>query len=206
MINKSLPINFKQLCLKLDSIFNFKNILIVNTYSTGLFLDSLFLKQNRITRIKYKSDDFDNFLNIIANLDKKFDLICLDPWHEYKESIYCLKVLLTLLTKNGILISHDCNPPNFVCAKHKYQKGEWCGVTYAAFVEIIYNNPNFYYAVINNDYGLGIISKNKIAYFQKNNTDNEKQQIFLNLFHENKYEEAYNYFKDNIFDIVNLIT
>jgi hypothetical protein len=203
-MNKSFPKNFQQLSLKLDNIFNFNNILIVNTYSTGLFLDNFFLKQDRITRIKYKPDEFDDFLNIIEKLDKTFDLICLDPWHEYKESINSLTVLLKLLNKNGILISHDCNPPNFVCTNHKYQKGEWCGVTYAAFVEIIYNNPNLYYAVIDNDYGLGIISKNKIAYFQKN-TNNEKQANFLNLFHENKYEDAYNYFKDNIFEIVNLI-
>lgn len=204
-MNKLIPKNFKQLCIYFDKIFHFKNILIVNTNSTGLFIDNLFLKQDRITRIKYTPEKYDDFINKITNIGKKFDLICLDPYHEYKESIGSFTLLLPLLNENGILISHDCNPPNFSCANHKYKLGEWCGVTYATFVEIAYNNPNFYYAVINNDYGLGIISKNKINFVEKIK-NNEKQLIFLNLFRETKYEEAYNYFKKNIIDLVNLIT
>jgi hypothetical protein len=208
-LNNSLPKKFKELCDYFDNLYHFKNILIVNTNFTGKFLDNFFPDDERITRIKYTPDSYDFFINLInnnsGNTENKFDLICLDPYHEYKESIGSFNILLPLLSENGILISHDCNPPNFESAYYKCKKGIWCGITYATFVEIAYNNPNLYYAVIDNDYGLGIISKNKIDYVKKI-TDNEKQLHFLNLFYANKYKEAYDYFKGNTVDIINLIT
>lgn len=199
----SLPNNFKELCYILDKKINFNNILIVNTPNTGQFLDNIFLEK-KTTRIKYTQDNFDKFIEIITNLNDKFDLICVDPYHEYKESIISFRLLTVLLNDNGILISHDCNPPNLMSTSHKNIKGEWCGVTYAAFIEIAYDNPEWYYAVIYKDYGLGIISKKEIV-FVKKITNNEGQKIFLNLFKQNKYEEAYNYFRIHSKTIINLI-
>jgi hypothetical protein len=37
--------------------------------------------------------------------------------------------------------------------------GGWCGVTYYCFVEFALNNPDYFYGIINRDFGLGIISK-----------------------------------------------
>jgi hypothetical protein len=78
----------------------------------------------------------------------------------------------------------------------------WC--TYVAFIEIAYNNPEWYYTIINRDYGLGIISKKKIQ-FVKKIINNEKQKIFLDIFKEKKYQEAYDYLNKNSKDIINLI-
>ena len=108
------------------------------------------------------------------------------------------------MDNNGILICHDCYPQNFDFTSPKYIRGVWCGVTYAAFIENSYNNPDFYYAVINNDYGLGIMSKIETQ-FVKKIYNNEKQKIFLDLFTNNKYEDAYNYLQNNSNDIINLI-
>ena len=199
----TLPENFKELSYILDKKFNFTNILIVNTTITGHFLNEMFLEE-RTTRLVYNHNNYNEFVEIITNINKKFDLICVDPYHEYKESISSFRLLTLLLNDDGILISHDCNPPTFESSSHIYIQGEWCGVTYAAFIEIAYNNPNWYYAIINKDYGLGIISKKEIQYVKKI-IDIDNQKIFLDIFNENNYEKAYNFFNKHSKNIINLI-
>lgn len=199
-----LPKNFKELVHLLDELYNFEKILIVNTPSTGLFLDKMLLEKNT-KRIKYTSNDFDKFTTMINDMNEKFDLILVDPYHEYKESIVTFELLTEILDDNGILISHDCNPPNFDCTYPIYKKGEWCGLTYAAFIENAYKNSNLYYGVIDNDYGLGIISKNEIQ-FVKKIIDKEKQLIFLNLLEEKDYINAFTFFREYSNEIINLIS
>ena len=202
-MNLYLPKNFNDLYKLLNNTYLFKNILIINTGTTGKFLDRMCLNKKTI-RIKYSSTNFDEFIKKINKIIVKFDLILVDPYHEYKHSIDTFRMLMPLLDENGILISHDCFPPFFNITSPIYKKGEWCGVTYAAFIENSYNNPDFFYAVIKNDYGLGIISKIEIN-FVKKIINKEKQKIFLDMFKNNDYENAYNYFKNNSNDIINLI-
>lgn len=203
-----LPNDFNKLATLLYDTFNLKNILIVNTPNTGVFLDKIFTDKNP-KRIKYTANKFDEFITNITNIIEKFDLILVDPYHEYKESIITFKVLTKLLDENGILISHDCFPPNFESTYPYYIKNIkgnwWCGVTYAAFIENAYNNQDLYYGIINKDFGLGIISKKEIQYVKKI-IDNEKQQIFLELFKNKKYKKAYDYFKQYSNNIINLIS
>ena len=81
-----LPNNFEQLTNLLYNAFRFKNILIMNTTITGLFLDNIFLDKKPI-RIKYNPYQFDKFIKVIGNINQKFDLILVDPYHEYRQSI-----------------------------------------------------------------------------------------------------------------------
>lgn len=204
-MNQTNPTNFKDLT---DLFLNgrlFQNILIVNTPITGLFLDEM-LQDKYTTRIKYSPNDFNNFIETINNINCKFDLILVDPYHEYEHSIVTFRLLTSLLDENGILISHDCYPPTFDITQPTpvYVNGCWCGVTYAAFVENAYENPNLYYSVINNDFGLGIISKTETI-FVKKICNVEKQKIFLDMCKNNDYEKAYNYFIDNSNEMINLI-
>jgi hypothetical protein len=203
-MNLNLPKNFNDLYNLLNNLYLFKNVLIINTHRTGSFLNDMCLDK-KTTRIKYRSNNFDNFITKINSISQKFDLILVDPYHEYKHSIETFKMLMSLLNDNGILISHDCYPTLFSLTSPTYKIGNWCGVTYAAFIENSYDNPDFYYAVINNDYGLGIISKTEIP-FVKKIIDKEKQKIFLDMFKNSDYENAYNYLKKYSNDIINLIS
>jgi hypothetical protein len=201
-----LPKKFNDLYLLLNEKCAFKNILIVNTKTTGSFLDKMCLDKTPI-RIKYNSNNLDELvkkLNGLSDKPERFDLILLDPYHEYNHSMVALRMLTALLDETGILISHDCYPPNFNLTSPVCTKGAWCGVTYAAFIENAYDNPNFYYAVINNDYGLGILSKLEIV-FVKKIMENEKQTQFLEMFKQNDYENAYNYLKQYSNEIINLV-
>ena len=197
--------------IKLVNLFNesrkFKNALMVNSTITGQFFSGINNIENttRITYLHGAPDNYETYVDTLKNIDTKFDLICVDPYHEYKESIETLNLILPLLAENGIIICHDCYPRIYKITSPIYIPNAWSGVTYAAFVEIANSNPEWYYAVIDRDYGLGIISKQPCKYV-KQITDRTKQNIFLSIFKKNKYEEAYKYFKAHKKQIINMIT
>ncbi len=138
----------------------------------------------------------------IKSLNKKFDLICIDPFHEYDESKRDFTLLLSLLNDDGKIISHDCYPPKKLSVP-KYITGEWSGVTYLTFVEIAYKNPDYYYGILNIDTGIGIISKKEFLTL-KNNLNKEKQEELL-LLHQNNDIRTYDFFTENCKDLINMI-
>ena len=142
--------------------------------------------------------------NTLEKNNKKFDLICLDPFHEYYESSSDLSLLTSFLTDDGILICHDCGgDSNKDLYTPHFKKGGWCGITYYCFVEFASNNPDYYYGIINRDFGLGIISKKNMKFIKKIN--NKKQKIFIDIFKKNP-DEAFDYFTIYGNEIINLIS
>ena len=193
----------------------YKNILFVRTFTTGDWLDNLLTEKQDINRILYYTDNVNkpkklnklkriihsnDLANELLSLNKKFDLICIDTYHEYEVSLRDFKIISSLLNETGILISHDCYPWNKKVANPSYIRGPWCGETYIAFVEFAYNNPNMFYTILNIDTGIGIISKKQIQ-FLSNSLDKNKQEYLLNL-HKNS-NDPYTYFIENSKDIIN---
>jgi bifunctional N-acetylglucosamine-1-phosphate-uridyltransferase/glucosamine-1-phosphate-acetyltransferase GlmU-like protein len=193
----------------------YKNILFVRTSTTGEWLDNILVDNQNITRILYHTDkvnipnkshtltkkihsnDLENQLTL---LNKTFDLICIDTWHEYDISSRDFRVISSLLNDVGILISHDCYPWNKVVASPSYIPGHWCGETYISFVNFAYNNPNMFYTVLNIDTGIGIISKKQLNGLS-NTMDRNKQEKLLSL--QNTSNDPYTYFIKNSKDIIN---
>lgn len=200
-------------------VFNCESILFVRTPTTGDWLNDTCINNNNVVRIVYDTNfitginsskitnkiEYENLEEELTKLNKKFDLICVDPFHEYEISKSNFNLLYLYLSNSGTIISHDCFPDTKNLAQPKYIKGAWCGETYVALVEFAYNNPTLYYGVLNVDTGIGIISKNNIL-FLKNNLDIEKQKLFL-LKHEsdNSYGDIYKYFCENSADLINAI-
>jgi hypothetical protein len=204
----------------LHKIKKFKSILFVRTPSTGSWMDRMIRTYtnlnpysvlytrnggaaNRNDRRLYTILDHSELDLHIKNLNKRFDLICLDPFHEYIESISDFTLLTSVLSDDGILISHDCFPPKKEHSSPVFKSGWWCGVTYVAFVEIAYNNPSWFYTILDNDNGVGIISKNEMAHL-KNEFDREKQQCLIQMNKEGN-DATYEYFCENSNELINLI-
>jgi hypothetical protein len=209
-----LPERFNILAEQLHSEFNFKNILLFNSVRTGDFIDRLFLGCEQVTRVKYRVKDWQDggifrshvsyvIREQVQKLNKKFDFICMDPYHEYKESSEDFKLLLDNLSDSGILICHDCKPPSKRAAHSTDIPEEWCGVTYAAFIEAAYNNPDFFYALIDKHYGLGIISKIPMSLVTKD-LNRGLQECFLKLFKVST-DHAYDFFKLHAKEMINLV-
>jgi hypothetical protein len=204
--------------LDLYNTKNYKNILFVRTPTTGIFLDKIVIKDNNITRILYDTKIIPNFdcddstiiidrsdlLNSLIFLNKKYDLICLDPFHLYEDSIRDMELLSSFLTDNGVLLCHDCFPTNINLASPIFIE-DWCGQTYIAFVELAYKNPNWYYGVLNIDTGIGILSKTYMNGLV-NTLNSTKQQLLLDILINNLSNDLlYNYYCENSTDLINLI-
>src|SRR5262249_34370891 len=89
--------------------------------------------------IDFRSVDFE-IKNAIERLKADNDQveICLvDSWHTYDCSIRDLITAYDLLADGGVLVVHDCLPPNASVASPVPQPGEWCGVSYKAFLDFV---------------------------------------------------------------------
>jgi hypothetical protein len=195
----------------------YKNILFIRTCTTGGWMDKLLLEKSDIHRVLYYTDAIKEPIrphpstkiihsrdveNQLLLLNKTFDLICMDTWHEYDVSSRDFKILSPFLNESGLLISHDCYPWNIQVANPQFIHGSWCGETYIAFVEFAYQNPHLYYTILNVDTGIGIASK-KSFYFLSNTLNREKQEQLL-LHKDSK--DPYPYFIEHSKDIINAIS
>jgi len=203
-----------KLIIDLDKEKKFKNILFVRTPTTGSWLDNILPDDKRVKRVLYDTKKLENYFYhkstiiinckelglFLQNNNTKYDLICIDPFHEYKYSLRDFKELNLYLKKEGILLSHDCCPPSKLMSSPTFIEGGWCGETYKAFVKNALKNPKLYYCILNIDTGIGIISKEKI-YFLSNNLNKNKQKEMFAL----EKEDVYDFFVKNSKEIINLI-
>ena len=91
----------------------------------------------------------------------RYDVILVDPWHEYHPSYRAIEAALELVAERGTIIVHDCLPPTKRCANPTYLPGEWCGVTYKAFIDFVLSRGDITYQTVDVDYGCGIIRKRR---------------------------------------------
>ena len=200
---------------------NSNNIIFIRTPTTGAWLDGILPNDNSVIRLCYyiqniqpkkcnchKSTtifDLNNLEQKLDELNNKYDLIVIDPYHEYNISYNNFNLLLSFLNDDGCIVSHDCFPPNLNMSTPVFKNGDWCGQTYLAFIKFAYNNSKLFYGILNIDTGIGIISKRKNDGL-KNDLNKYKQEYLLTIDFLNDYDKAYNYFKNNSFDLINLIS
>ncbi len=91
-----------------------------------------------------------------------YDLVFVDPYHSYECSSSDLTAAFTLLRPGGIMVIHDCNPPNMLIAMPTFHEGEWCGVTYWAFIDFVLRRWDAGFLTVDTDSGCGVIYKQPI--------------------------------------------
>jgi hypothetical protein len=111
--------------------------------------------------IDYRSSDLDigECLKKISQEDRSFDIALVDSWHEYEPSWRDLVERFRLIRQGGTLVVHDCLPPRAEVAVPKYIPGEWCGVSYQAYVDFISQRNDLAVYTVDTDYGCGVIRK-----------------------------------------------
>lgn len=95
----------------------------------------------------------------VVRSGERFDLVFIDPLHTYASSLRDLVFGLQLVKDDGVVLVHDCNPPNPTCAEPEFRPGEWCGLTFAAYLDLVLFNRGLHYLTVDTDYGCGVISK-----------------------------------------------
>jgi hypothetical protein len=89
--------------------------------------------------------------------NENFDIIFVDGLHLYEQAKKDVLNSLQHLNQGGIIIMHDCNPPEEKCQVRKFINGTaWNGDVWKALVEFKESNPNNVF-VLDEDWGLGIV-------------------------------------------------
>ncbi len=124
-------------------------------------------------RLKYfemTSDQF--FAGNRAVLDRyPIGVALIDGLHTYRQALVDVLNILPYLVDSGLIVMHDCYPPNAAAATPaespaEAQKAaaeswtnEWCGDTWKAVMYLREFVPEVKAIVLNCDYGLGIVRK-----------------------------------------------
>ncbi len=114
-------------------------------------------------KIDFRSPDesIDGALEEFQTSGAVVDICLVDGWHTYSTASRDLGAMYNILQDGGILVVHDCLPPDRETAKPTSRRGVWCGVSYKAFLDFVLTEPTADYVTINSDYGCGLIVKNR---------------------------------------------
>lgn len=98
-----------------------------------------------------------------------FDLIFVDPWHTYNATARDIREMFKLLNPGGTPMVHDCLPPLAAIKEPlrlgpDYYPGDWWGVTYRAFVDMVHARADMDFCTVNIDDGCGIIRKKPASF------------------------------------------
>jgi len=206
-----------QVILDLYNSNKCESVLFVRTPTTGNWLDKVLINIPSVTRIIYDTHKIPRFSfhkssiiiehrileDVLRSKNKRFDLICIDPFHEYSYSQSDLSLLSSYLTERGVMVCHDCFPSSKSMAAPMYKPLGWNGETYIAFIEFAYHNSDLFYGLLKIDTGIGIISKLQINGLH-NHFNKDKQQLLLSH-REDDGGDPYTYFCENSRDMMNII-
>jgi hypothetical protein len=105
------------------------------------------------------------------------------------------------------LVVHDCLPPNYAVASPRYLgTGEWCGVTYKAYLDFVTGRDDLEFVTVNTDYGCGIIRKrgtnNHQAVMPKERLELIRRWRSIG----DDFALAFRFFEENNRDLLNLVS
>jgi hypothetical protein len=89
----------------------------------------------------------------------RYDLIFVDPFHTLQSSSADIAAAWKMLSPDGILVVHDCNPADEAMTAATFQPGNWCGLTYRAYIDFVFSQPARRYCTVDTDYGCGVVHK-----------------------------------------------
>ena len=101
--------------------------------------------------------DISDCVRVIRERGYRYDIILVDPLHEYGASMRDLTEALSLLTDRGTLVVHNCLPSTPELAVPNFIAGGWCRATYRAYLNFVFARANLEYRTVDIDHGCGVI-------------------------------------------------
>ncbi len=122
--------------------------------------------EENLADFKCTSDEFFEGMNQgqWQNLPAKFDVIFIDGLHTAEQVDRDIANALEVLSEDGFVVLHDCNPPTQWHAREEFgfqrspAGAHWNGTTWKAFVKWRKNKTLFSFCV-DTDWGVGVLSK-----------------------------------------------
>ena len=113
----------------------------------------------------------------------EYDVIFIDGLHYAYQVDLDIHNGLKNLSKNGVILLHDCNPPTLEHVTEGAPNGEWNGDVYKSFIN--YRREGRYLAyTINEDWGIGVIDTS--AKRRENNILNNDAFYHWEVFSRNR--------------------
>ena len=135
-----------------------------------------------LAEIDYKltSDEFFNSIEA----DRRFDLIFIDGLHLHEQVRKDIKNALEYLGPDGTIVMHDCNPPTEFHQRGNYQVDgafpEWNGTVWKSWVEQRCTAPDLSMAVVDTDWGVGVIQRGSQNVYRANPATLNYQHLVTN--------------------------
>lgn len=166
--NKEDIINYLGHKYNLKNYFEISSIIngfIYDKVDNSFFTKELFLYNppTNLINLRYDTniEPIDYDVGIEKYKNNKYDIIFIDSYHTFEQSVQDIEFAYSLLNDNGFIIIHDCAPTNINLIGN-YKSNAWCGQTYSAFIHFRMKTPYIKSNVVNIDFGCGIISKNSL--------------------------------------------
>ena len=124
-----------------------------NINATNHFLSLTYTASELEKDSEYKSiNDVEKALERIGD---KYDLVFVDPWHTFGDSLKGLQIALKYVKPNGFIVVHDCLTLEASMSAN-YVPGAWSGVTAIVFRDVV-SKLNRNWCVVDSNHGIGII-------------------------------------------------
>jgi GT2 family glycosyltransferase len=143
-----------------------------------------------VPEINYPMSSDNFFLSIPLN--QKYDLIFIDGLHHSEQVDKDILNALQHLNDKGIIVLHDCNPPEYEMQLVPRVTGLWNGDVWKSIAKLRCTRPDLVINVIDIDWGVGIIQPGSQKTYEK-----QKYEYIIN---------DWNYFDTNREEILNIIS
>ena len=91
----------------------------------------------------------------LERLAGAFDLVLVDPYHDYADSIDVISAAIRLAGDDGMVLVHDCMPQRKYVAD-VFRPGPWAGMTFAAFRDLAPQTGREWF-VVASEMGIGVL-------------------------------------------------
>lgn len=127
--------------------------------------------------------------------DQIYDFIFVDGLHHYDQALRDILNSLQILSPEGTIMVHDCNPPSQEAQQVPRTTRLWTGDVWKAWVELR-SDPTIHQLCTYEDYGCGILEPGyqkplKVDYPLTYQRLNENREEWLNLIDWEDYENNY---------------
>jgi hypothetical protein len=132
----------------------------------------------------------DNFFRLLENKELnlpttyKWDIIFIDGLHISNQVEKDIFNSLNHLSENGVIVLHDCNPPNLWMAREDYIIDgighSWNGTVWKSIYKLRATRPDLFICTVDTDYGIGIVKRGKQECCDFNNSFYEYREFEKN--------------------------
>lgn len=135
---------------------------------------------------------------------RKYDLIFIDGLHHHDQVDRDIDNSLTHLNKNGIIVLHDCNPPEYELQIVPRQTVLWNGDVWKSIVRLRCDREDLNVSVLDIDWGVGLVYRgqqktyDKLSYSSIINDWNYFDKYRTEILNIISIDEFYTLYTDNV--------